>query len=51
MPADSIFTGANPATIQKGSPYIDLGATVVDPAFGTTPANTNLGSAPPVSTL
>jgi|GEM_PF-1898775 len=35
--------GANPAEIIKGTTYVDLGVTVVDPAFGTTPANTNLG--------
>ena len=34
--------GNNPAEVMKNNTYVDLGATVVDPAFGTTPENTNL---------
>ena len=37
------IVGFNPTTITVGDTYIDLGATVVDPAWGTTPANNNLG--------
>jgi hypothetical protein len=35
--------GNNPAEIEVGSTYVDMGITVIDPAFGSNPQNENLG--------